>query len=159
MVICSPETFKEVSSAAALLNLEKAGKEPRIQVVCLSKTDDCQNLEEMSQEVKAEDAPEPAVFEDLSKERLVVFWSSGTTGKDLRLLSSLESWVINICSPFQDFQKVSFEIINLLGTIACSPVNRRPITNLSAKPCISFTWVATSMAYHPCCTQITHSYL
>ena len=51
-----------------------------VKIVCLGKTDGCENLFDLLSEVDEKDAKKAVEIEDVSKENLIIFWSSGTTG-------------------------------------------------------------------------------
>ena len=48
--------------------------------MCLGQAEGCENLFDLLKDIDENDAKEAVEIEDLSKENLIIFWSSGTTG-------------------------------------------------------------------------------
>ena len=82
-MICTPELSPKLLEA---VRLSKFTCNNDTKVVCLGEAPDCLNLFDLLKPVSAEDAPEPATIVDADKEKLIIFWSSGTTGKHVYLL-------------------------------------------------------------------------
>ena len=51
------------------------------QIICLGDVPGLSNVFDLMKDVNEEDAPEIVKIDDPGKEKLIIFWSSGTTGK------------------------------------------------------------------------------
>ena len=81
LVICTPDSSSKVIEA---VEKSKYASNNRTQIVCLGEVPGLSNLFDLMKDVKEEDAAEPIKIDDPDKEKLIIFWSSGTTGKLLR---------------------------------------------------------------------------
>ena len=76
-MICTPELSAKVIKAVEESNFTYNNG---TQVVCLGKVSGCSNLFELVKDVNENDATEPVKITDADKEKLIIYWSSGTTG-------------------------------------------------------------------------------
>ena len=80
LIICVPELSAKATKAA---ESSKFTYNNETQVVCLGEASGCLNLFELMKNVDVNDAKEPVKVNDSENETLIIFWSSGTTGKPL----------------------------------------------------------------------------
>ena len=79
-MICTPELSSRVSEG---VKTSKYATNNGTQTVCLGDVEGMSNLFELMKDVNEEDASEPVTIEEHDKEKMMIFWSSGTTGKFL----------------------------------------------------------------------------
>ena len=77
LVICVPNTAMKAQEA---VKLSKFSDVNNTVVVCLGESEGCTNIYEILKTVSMKDAPDPVDVNDVNKEYLLIFWSSGTTG-------------------------------------------------------------------------------
>ena len=82
LLICTPEFSSKVKNGA---HKSKFSSNNDVKIVCLGKADGCDNLFDLLKEADEKDATNTVEIEDVSKEILIIFWSSGTTGITLFL--------------------------------------------------------------------------
>ena len=80
LIICVPELSAKATKAA---EKSKFTYNNETQVVCLGEASGCLNLFELMKNVDVNDAKEPVKANDSENDTLIIFWSSGTTGKKL----------------------------------------------------------------------------
>ena len=78
ILVCTPELSEKVKKA---VNQSKFSYNNATQIICLGKSRDCLNLFELLENVNEYEAVEPVKIDDTAKETLIVYWTSGTTGK------------------------------------------------------------------------------
>ena len=77
LVVCTPELSATIIKAVKKSNYACNNA---TQIVCLGEASECLNLFELLDKVKEDEALEPVTIDDAEKEKLIVYWSSGTTG-------------------------------------------------------------------------------
>ena len=77
-MICTPDLSPKVIKA---VEQSKCASNNGAQIICLGDVPGLSNLFDLMNDVKEEDAPEIVKIDDPDKEKLMIFWSSGTTGK------------------------------------------------------------------------------
>ena len=78
LIICTPEFAAKVSKATHKFNL---AHNRNTKIACLGEAPGCLNLLELVKDVDENHAKEPFKVSDPKSDNLIVFWSSGTTGK------------------------------------------------------------------------------
>ena len=78
VVICTPELSARVIEG---VKNSRCASDYGSQIVCLGEAEGLPNLFELVNDVNEQDAANPIRIEDPDKEKMMVFWSSGTTGK------------------------------------------------------------------------------
>ena len=80
-MICTPEFSTTVINASKKSNFTSNND---TQIVCLGEASGCLNLFELMKDIDEKDAKEPVEILSPEKENLIIFWSSGTTGRRLK---------------------------------------------------------------------------
>ena len=80
-LICTTETAEKVKKAVELSNFAQT-----IKIFCWGSHDGCIDLSTLLKFVNPKLCPEPLDTENVITDRLLVFWSSGTTGSPKGLL-------------------------------------------------------------------------
>ena len=75
-----PDTSTKAKEA---VNLCKFSDSNNTIVACLGESEGCTNVYDLMKTISTKDAPDPVDVRDVKKERLLIFWSSGTTGIDI----------------------------------------------------------------------------
>ena len=98
LVLCVPDTSTKAKQA---VNVCKLSDSNNTIVACLGESEGCTNVYELMQTISIKDAPDPVDVQDVKKERLLIFWSSGTTG--IAILVFQKYFITNISKFFITF--------------------------------------------------------
>ena len=109
LIICIPELSAKASKAAEKSSFTYNNE---TQVVSLGEASGCLNLFELMKNVDANDAKEPVKVNDPDNDNLIIFWSSGTTGKKTFFSYSFYFYDFSSCNDFMIFTLIIYYIIN-----------------------------------------------
>ena len=77
VIICTPNLSSSIKQA---VEKSDCAKEYGAQIVSLGECDGFSNLLDLMKDANDQDAPPPITIDDPEKEKMMIFWSSGTTG-------------------------------------------------------------------------------
>ena len=77
VIICTPKLSSSIKQA---VEKSDCAREYGTQIVSLGECDGFSNLHDLMKDASDQDAPPPITIDDPEKEKMMIFWSSGTTG-------------------------------------------------------------------------------
>lgn len=86
IVICTPNLFSNVFEA---VQKSKHASNYGSQIVCLGEAEGSSNLFDLLKDVSDKDAGEVVKIDEPDKEKMMVFWTSGTSGNLLNIARTL----------------------------------------------------------------------